>query len=133
MGTNAVHTISAIEAAARKLVDLAEYPNTIDTDRYARKIREAAREVIQHANPVSRQDMTLKVVAHAIIDCTRRGRPVEDNQRSLKECLNTLVSFDEITFRHIINYRGDDSHTDYPCICRTQPNMLCFADEHEEN
>ena len=122
---------TAARAAAEKLVELHEYPGTIDEDRYARRIRAAAREVIEHQDGTPAALCWL-VVARSALGAVRRTNTIAENQQILNEGL-TVLRYDSWTgAADIFNYRGADHTWSPECTCITNPETICFAENHED-
>ena len=128
--TNAIPKTAA-RAAAEKLVELQEYPGTIDEDRYARRIRAAAREVIYQFDGTPAARCWL-VVARSALGAVRRTNTIEENQQILGEGLAILRYDNRTGAADIFNYRGADHTWSPECICATDPRIICFAETHED-
>lgn len=84
------HPTPAVANVAWTIIDMALRPATIDSDRYARRLREAARKVIDNAHPTNHTDMVWSSIGYAIIGGIRRNYEIVENQAHVQEILTAL-------------------------------------------
>lgn len=114
--------LTALEHEWRKLVELAGPIDTVDKDRYARRVRAAAASVTGLApigGTYNRKDGLRAVAALAVMESVKRGLEIEENRRRLTE---VLVAVGEGTPAPEIA-----TYEDAPCTCDLDDGLLCMS------